>query len=158
MVLRWADSSVTVAKMMKTIGKYLLVGIPWAVLIFGGALYLLDRSLSFPWVWREVGRVAAPSAPCELVTYQGNRGAMSSWAYVSFLVPPGGKADPNAVNFYVPILSTTHTAPKPRWENNGKVIIDCERGYVTHLRPYSREFNVVVEVTGYSNPPPVPGR
>ena len=48
-------------------------------------------------------------------------------------MPPGGKGDPNAVNNYEPILSISYTAPKPRWENNGKVTIDCEGGYVTHL-------------------------
>lgn len=80
-----------------------------------------------------MGHIAAPSGPCDLVPHEGNRGALSFFASVSFIMPPGGKGDPNAVNNYEPILSISYTAPKPRWENNGKVTIDCEGGYVTHL-------------------------
>lgn len=36
------------------------------------------------------------------------------FASVSLLMPPGGMGDPNAVNDYEPILSISHTAPKPR--------------------------------------------
>jgi len=145
-------------KVMKAFAKFLLVVTPWAVLLCLGLLYLWNSIFSFPWVWQEQGRVRAPSGACELVTYEGNRGAMSSFAYVAFLVAPGGKADPNACDYYAPILSTSHTPPKPRWESNGKLIISCDGGYVTHLRPYSREFNVAIEVTGAENPPRVPGQ
>jgi len=114
-------------------------------------------TLTFPWVWEEKGRVVAPSGHYELVTYRGNRGAMSSFAYVCFLVKPGGKADPNACDFYEPVLSTSHTAPKPRWESDTRLIVNCDGGYVGHHRPYCREFNVAIEVEGADNPPRVPG-
>lgn len=138
---------------MKVLTKYFLVVTPWGVLALLGCYYLLVSPLSFPWVWQEKGRVPAPSGTCELVTYEGNRGAMSSFAYVCFLVRSGGKADPNACDLYEPILSTSHTPPKPRWENNARLIINCDGGYVTHQRPYSRDFNVAIVVEGAEYPP-----
>ena len=143
---------------MKALAKCFLIAAPWVVLLCLGAFYLWNRTFSFPWVWQEKGRVAAPSGACEFVTYEGNRGAMSSFAYVSFLVAPGGKADPNACDYYAPILSTSHTPPRARWENSGRLVISCDGGYVTHLRPYSREFNVAIEITGTENPPRVPSQ
>lgn len=142
---------------MKKFGKFLLIASPWAALLFLGVIYLWNTIFSFPWVWQEKGRVAAPSGACELVTYEGNRGAMSSFAYVSFLVKPGGRADPNACGHYDPVLSTSHTPPKPRWETDARLTISCNGGYVTHQRPYSREFNVAIEITGAANPP-MPGQ
>ena len=115
-------------------------------------------TLSFPWVWEEKGRASAPSGQCELVTYRGNQGAMSSSAYVCFLVKPGDKANPTACNYYEPVLSTSHTAPKPGWESDTRLIIRCDGGYVGHHRPYSREFNVAVELEGADHPPRVPGQ
>ena len=143
---------------MKSVAKWFLIVTPWFVLLCIGLMHLSNGVLSFPWVWREVGRIASPSGACEVVTYEGNRGAMSSPAYVSFLVAPGGKADPNNCDYYAPVLSTSHTPPKPRWENKGKLIISCDGGYVTHVRPYSREFDVAIEITGAENPPRVPGQ
>lgn len=143
---------------MKALAKYFLIAAPWVLMLCLGVMYLWSRMFSFPWVWQETGRVAAPSGAYELVTYEGNRGAMSSFAYVCFLVKSGGKADPNAVDYYEPVLSTTHTAPKPHWENNGRLIISCDGGYVRHQRPYSREFSVVIAVQGADNPPRLPGQ
>ena len=143
---------------MKALAKCFLIAAPWAVLLCFGLIYLWNNLFSFPWVWQEEGRAAAPSGACELVTYEGNRGAMSSFAYVSFLVRPGGKVDPNACDLYEPVLSTSHTPPKPRWENNGRLIITCDGGYITHQRPFSREFNVAVIVQGAENPPRLPGQ
>jgi hypothetical protein len=143
---------------MKALAKYFLIAAPWLLLLFLGATYLWTRMFSFPWVWQETGRVAAPSGAYEVVTYQGNRGAMSSFAYVSFLVKPGGTTDPNACDLYEPVLSTTHTAPKPHWENNARLVISCEGGYVRHQRPYSREFNVAIVFEGVDNPPRLPGQ
>jgi len=143
---------------MKALGRYFLIITPWAVLLCWGAFYLWSNMFSFPWVWHEKGRVASPSGASELVTYEGNRGAMSSFAYVCFLVRPGGKADPNACDLYGPVLSTSHTPPQPRWENNGRLIISCDGGYVTHQRPYSRDFNVAIVVQGAENPPRVAGQ
>jgi hypothetical protein len=139
-------------KAMKKVAKFLLIVAPWAVLLCLGLLYLWSNLFSFPWVWQEKGRVRSPSGACELVTYEGNRGAMSSFAYVSFLVVPGGKSDPNACDYYAPVLSTSHTAPKPRWADSDRLIIGCDGGYVTHVLPYSREFNVAIEITGAENP------
>ncbi len=140
---------------MKALAKYGLIASPWVVLLGLGVFHLWSNLFSFPWVWQEKGRVPSPSGTCEVVIYEGNRGAMSSFAYVCFLVRPGGKADPNACDFYEPVLSTSHTRPKPRWENNGRLIISCDGGYVTHQRPYSRDFNVAIEITGAENPPRV---
>jgi hypothetical protein len=137
---------------MKALAKYLLIVTPWVVLLCLGLFYLWNNMFSFPWVWQEKGRAVSPSGACECVTYEGSRGAMSSFAYVCFVVGPGGKADPNACDVYEPILSTSHTAPKPRWENNARLIISCEGGYVTHQRPYSRDFNVAIVVEGAENP------
>src|SRR5207248_4767258 len=131
---------------MKALAKYVAIAAPWVVLLCFGVFYLWSRTFSFPWVWQETGRVAAPSGACEFVTYKGNRGAMSSFAYVSFLVAPGGKADPNACDYYAPILSTSHTPPNSHWENKGRLIISCDGEYVTHLRPYSRAFSVAIEI------------
>ena len=83
---------------------------------------------------------------------------MSSFAYVCFLVAPGGKVDPNKCGFYAPVLSTSHTPPTPRWESHRKLLINCGGGYVTHMRPYSREFNVAIELTGAEKPPRVAGQ
>jgi hypothetical protein len=143
---------------MKAFPKLVLIAAPWAVLLVLGVMHFWGNMLSFPWVWQEKGRVRAPSGACEVVTYEGNRGAMSSFAYVSFLLAPGGKADPNVCGYYDPVLSTSHTAPKPRWETNGSLIISCDGGYVTHVRPYSRDFNVAIEITGAQSPPRVPGQ
>jgi hypothetical protein len=131
---------------MKAFGRFLLVAIPWVLLVLLGGVYLWNRMFSFPWVWEEHGRVTAPSRGCEVVTYEGNRGAMSSFAYVSFLVKPGTKADPNACNYYEPILSSSHVPPKVRWVSDHKLLISPEGGYVTHQRPYSREFEVFIEI------------
>lgn len=76
---------------MKKLAKWFFVIAPWAVLLCLGAAYFWSGIFVFPWVWEEKARVAAPSGRCELVTYEGNRGAMSSFAYVCFLVTPGGK-------------------------------------------------------------------
>ena len=149
----WLHSSF--GKAVKRFAKCFLVAAPWAVLLCLGLLYFWNSFFSFPWVWQEKGRVRAPSGACEFVTYEGNRGAMSSFAYVSFLVAPGGKADPNACGYYVPVLSTSHAPPKPRWEGSGRLFISCDGGYVTHVRPYSREFNVAIQTTGAENPPRV---
>ena len=143
----------TFGNWMKALAKKLLVATPWVVLFCLGVFYLWNHTFSFPWIWKEKGRVAAPSGTCELVTYEGNRGAMSSFAYVCFLVRPGGKADPNACDFYEPILSTSHIPPKPRWENNDRLIINCDGGYVAHQPPYSRDFKVAIVVEGAENPP-----
>ncbi len=89
---------------MKALAKFLLIVVPWAILLSLGVVYLWNRTFAFPWVWEEKGRVPAPSPGCELVTYQGNRGAMSSFAYVCFLVKAGAKADPNACDFFEPVL------------------------------------------------------
>ena len=137
---------------MKTLAKFFLIVAPWTVVLCLGTFYLWNHLFSFPWVWQEKGRVAAPSGTCELVTYQGNRGAMSSFAYACFLVRPGEKADPNACDLYEPVLSTSHTPPKARWENNGRLVIGCDGGYVSHQRPYSRDFNVAIVVEGAENP------
>lgn len=99
---------------MKSFAKFSLISIPWVVLLFLGVGYLWSRVLSFPWVWQEQGRVAAPSRGCELVTYEGNRGAMSSFAYVCFLVKPGVKVDPNSCDLYEPVLSSSRVSPKIR--------------------------------------------
>ena len=143
---------------MKALAKYFLIIAPWVLLLCLAVTYLWTRMFSFPWVWRETGRVGAPSGTCELVIYEGNRGAMSSFAYVCFLVKPGEKADPNACDFYEPVLSTTHKAPKPRWENDARLIINCDGEYVRHQRPHSREFNVAIVVQGADNPPRLPGQ
>ena len=143
---------------MKTFVKYLLISAPWALLLCLGGFYLWNSMFSFPWVWRENGRLVSPSGACEVVTYEGNRGAMSSFAYVCFLVKPGGKADPNAVDFYEPVLSTSHNAPQARWESNSKLIINCDGGYVTHQRPYARDFNVAIVAEGADSPPRLPGQ
>ena len=144
-------------KAMKALTKFFLIIAPWTVLLCLGLIYLLKSTFAFPWVWKEKGRVVAPSKACELVTYEGNRGAMSCFAYVCFLVKPGGKADPNACDLYEPVLSTAHASPKPRWENNGRLVISCEGGYVTHERPYSREFDVAIEIQGVEQPPRLAG-
>ena len=138
---------------MKAFAKKLLVATPWIVLICLGVCHLWNHTFSFPWIWQENGRVVAPSGTCELVTYKGNRGAMSSSAYVCFLGRPGEKVDPNACDLYEPVLSTSHTVPKPRWDNNDRLIINCDGGYVTHQRPYSRVFKVGIIVEGAENPP-----
>ncbi len=143
---------------MKAFIKYFLIAAPWVLLLCLGALYVWNHMLSFPWVWQEKSRVAAPSGTCELVVYEGNRGAMSSFAYVCFLVRPGAKTDPNACDLYQPVLSTSHTPPKPRWETNDRLIITCDGGYVAHQRPYSRDFNVAIVVQGAENPPRSPGQ
>ena len=102
-------------------------------------------TFSYPWVWEEKGRLSSPSGKCELVTYQGNRGAMSSFAYVCFLVKPLQKVDPNNCDYYEPVLSSSHDLPQAQWENNGRLIISTEGGYITHERPYSQEFKVAIE-------------
>lgn len=107
--------------------------------------YKIATALSFPWVWEEKARVPSPSGSCEVVTYEGNRGAMSSFAYVCFLVKPGERVDPNHCNYYEPVLSSSHIFPKVRWESSGQLVINTEGGYVTHERPYSREFKVAIE-------------
>jgi hypothetical protein len=101
--------------------------------------------MSFPWVWQEKGRVASPSGGCEVVTYEGDRGAMSSFAYVCFRVKPGEKVDPNTCDYYEPVLSSGHVLPKVLWEGSSQLVINTEGGYVTHERPYSREFKVAIE-------------
>lgn len=131
---------------MKTLAKFLLIVVPWAVLLCLGVVYLWSRTSAFPWVWEEKGRVPAPSRGCDLVIYQGNRGAMSSFAYVCFLVKPGAKADPNACDNYEPVLSSSHVPPKAHWDGDHKLVISPEGGYVTHERPYSREFEVSIEI------------
>src|ERR1041384_5539479 len=133
---------------MKALARFFLIATPWAVLLCLGALYLWNGMFSFPWVWEETGRVASPSGECELVTYEGNRGAMSSFAYVCFLVRPGAKADPNACNYHEPVLSSSHLPPKARWEGSRRLVISPEGGYVTHTRPSSREFQVSIEIEG----------
>ena len=107
--------------------------------------YEATKLMSFPWVWQEKGRVTSPSGDCEVVTYQGNRGAMSSYAYVCFLVKPDEKVDPNAGNCYEPVLSSSHVLPKVQWDSNTQLVINTEGGYVNHERPYSREFKVTIE-------------
>jgi hypothetical protein len=143
---------------MRRVARLFLIITPWIVLAILGVGYLWNSVFSFPWVWQEKGRVVAPSGLYEIVTYEGNRGAMSSFAYVCFLVKPGGKADPNTCDYYEPVLSTSHTLPKPQWESNGRLVIDCEGGYVGHHRPYSRDFNVAIGIKGAENPPRVPGK
>jgi hypothetical protein len=133
---------------MKKLGKIFLIITPWIVLACLGGLYLQSRVFYFPWVWEEKGRKADPSGKCEVVTYEGNRGAMSSFAYVCYLVKPGQKLDPNACDFYEPILSSSHTLPKLRWADSHRLVINPEGGYVNHERPYSREFQVAVEIEG----------
>jgi hypothetical protein len=131
---------------MKGFTKLLLIAVPWVVLLCLGVIYLWSRMFVFPWVWEEKGRVPAPSQNCELVTYEGNRGAMSSFAYVCFLVKPGAKADPNACDLYEPVLSSSHVPPKVHWDGDHKLVIRPDGGYVTHQRPYSREFEVSIEI------------
>ncbi len=143
---------------MKRIAKLVLIIAPWLVILFLGMGYLWNSMFAFPWVWQEKGRVATPSGAYEVVTYEGNRGAMSSFADVCFLVKHGGKADPNTCDYYEPVLSTSHTLPMPRWENDARLVISCDSGYVGHHRPYAREFNVAVEIKGAENPPRVPGK
>ena len=133
---------------MKALAKLFLIVTPWAVLLCLGAAYLWTHLFSFLWVWEEKERVISPSGQCELVTYEGNRGAMSSFAYVCFLVKPGVKADPNACDFYEPVISSSHVPPKAHWAGNDRLVISPEGGYVTHQRPYSREFQVSIEIEG----------
>jgi hypothetical protein len=109
-------------------------------------------TLSFPWVWQEKGRVASPSGTCEVVTFEGNRGAMSSFAYVCFLVKPGQKVDPNTCDYDEPVLSSSHNSPKTLWKDGDHLVVDTDGGYVSHERPYSREFKVAIE---FRNEPPL---
>jgi hypothetical protein len=121
-----------------------LLGVVWlCVLIYKETKSVM--TFSFPWVWEEKGRAVSPSGECELVSYEGDRGAMSSSAYVSFLVKPGDKVDPNNCDYYEAVLSTSHVLPKVRWEDKNHLVINTEGGYVTHERPYSREFKVTIE-------------
>jgi hypothetical protein len=129
---------------MKSLVKTFLIVAPWAMLLCLGAIYLRNNIFSFPWVWEEKERISAPSGEYDVVTYEGNRGAMSSFAYVCCLVRPQGNIDPNTSNFYDPVLSTTHVAPRLSWENNQRLVISPGKGYVRHLRPYAREFNVTI--------------
>src|SRR5947209_4093498 len=115
---------------MKRLAKSFLVITPWAVLACLGVVYLGGRMFTFPWVWEEKGRVAAPSGRCELVTYEGNRGAMSSFAYVCYLVKPGAKADPNACDFYEPVVSSSHVPPKVQWASDDRLLMSSEGGYI----------------------------
>jgi len=131
---------------VKAFVKFILIATPWAVLLCLGMVFMWGRMFSFPWVWQEKGRVAAPSRGCELVTYEGNRGAMSSVAYVCFLVKPGAKADPNRCDYYEPVLSSSHVPPQVHWSSDHQLLISSEGGYVTHSRPYSREFEVSIEI------------
>ena len=70
---------------------------------------------------------------------------MSSYAYVCFLVKPGEKVDPNTCDYYEPVLSSSHVLPKVRWKSSSQLVINTQGGYVTHERPYSREFKVAIE-------------
>ncbi len=88
--------------------------------------------------------MASPSGTCEVVTYQGDRGAMSSFAYVCVLVKPGEKVDPDNYDFYQLVLSSSHVVPKVHWVSGGQLVIDTEGGYVTHELPYSRKFKVAI--------------
>jgi hypothetical protein len=121
-----------------------VLGVVWLCVVLYHETKLLT-SPSFPWVWQEKGRMASPAGECDLVSYVGNRGAMSSFAYVCFLVKPGEKLDPNNRDYYEPILSSSHVQPKVRWENNSRLLINTQGGYVNHERPYSGEFKVAIE-------------
>jgi hypothetical protein len=117
-------------------------------ILAGICIFLYHESravMSFPWVWQEKGRMASPSGNCEVVTCEGNRGAMSSFAYVCFLVKPDEKVDPNNCDYYEPVFSSSHVLPKVEWKNSNQLVINTEGGYVTHERPYSREFKVAIE-------------
>lgn len=133
-------------KSMRAAVKILLVCVPWVVLLCMGVSYCWSSIFSFPWVWEEKGRVPAPSASYELVTYEGSQGAMSSFAYVCFLVKRGGTVNPNSCDFYEPVLSSSHDAPAVRWESDHRLVIAPGSSYVNHQRPYSREFDVAIVV------------
>jgi len=105
-------------------------------------------TLSFPWIWQEKSRVAAPSGAYDLVVYEGNRGAMSSFKYACFLARHGERIDPNTCDPYEPVLVCSRIRPDGRWENNSHLIIRFEGGPVFHHRPYSQEFNVAIDVEG----------
>ena len=145
-------------KDMKASAKIGLIVLPWALLLCLGIAHLWNGLHLFPWAWEEKGRVAAPSGQWEVVTYQGNRGAMSSFAYVCFVVKSGGKADPNDCDLYEPVLSSSHVQPTVRWDGSHRVIITIGDGYVTHERPYARDGDVTLEFQGGTTPPKIPGQ
>ena len=137
---------------MKKLANVFLVITPWVVLLCLGVAYLWGRVFVFPWVWEEKERVAAPSGRCELVIYEGNRGAMSSFAYACFLVKPGAKANPNDCDFYEPVLSSSHVRPKVQWASDDRLLMSSEGGYVTHVRPWSRDFQVFIQIESSLSP------
>src|SRR5207302_2067245 len=99
-----------------------VIGAVWiSVLLFTQAKSAM--TLSFPWIWEEKMRVASPSGAYDLVVYEGNRGAMSTFKYACFLARHGERVDPNACDPYEPVLLCSRIRPDGRWENNSHLII-----------------------------------
>jgi hypothetical protein len=120
-------------------GGFAVVGIATVCVLLRhemAAVVALPASSGFRMAWQEKGRVASPSGKCEIVTYEGNAGAMTSFEYLCFVVKPGAKVDPDHYGDNKPVLSSSDAMPKLQWLSYDRLAVDTAGGEVWEERPY----------------------
>ena len=112
--------------------------------------YAVSHILVFPWVWEEKRRITSPSGMTDIVVFQGNRGAMSSYRYAYFLAPHGGTVDASAHDGYDAFLVCSSPAPIPAWKSDRHLVIPYEGGRIFFYQPLPKGFEIAADMDASS--------
>ncbi len=114
----------------------------------------MTQILSFPFVWEEQLRVTSPSGSTDIVMFEGNPGAMSSFHYSYVLTKRGETGDPNAYDKHgLVLVCSRQPAATPQWIDDRNLVIPDDGGHIFYFQPHPEGFDIVAEmVSSEANP------
>jgi hypothetical protein len=106
----------------------------------------VNAIFTFPWVWEEKLRLASPSGSIDLVEYEGNRGAMSSFRYVYILTNHGEAGDPDSTDRRGVVLICSSSPASLSWKDDRNLKIANDGGAVLYYEQSPVGFDVLVDM------------